>query len=92
MDYTHVMQWTGEVIDAGGVPVIVIGGVVSTGAAAVRLAHPSIRRWPAGCSRATLPVHLFMGRCRALQSRETSYQLGRVAVVASGRRVPIASR
>ena len=44
------------------------------------------------CSRATLPVHLFMGRCRALQSRETSWQLGRVAVVASGRRVPIASR
>ena len=39
MDYTHVTQRTGEVIDADGVAVIVIGAVVSAGAAAVRFAH-----------------------------------------------------
>jgi uncharacterized membrane protein len=39
MDYTHVMQRTGEVIDAAGVAIIVIGAVISAGAAAVRFAH-----------------------------------------------------
>jgi uncharacterized membrane protein len=39
MDYTHVMQRTGEVIDAAGVAVIVIGAVINTGTAALRLAH-----------------------------------------------------
>jgi uncharacterized membrane protein len=39
MDYNQVMQRTGEVIDAAGVAIIVIGAVVSTGTAAVRLAH-----------------------------------------------------
>jgi uncharacterized membrane protein len=39
MDYNHVMQLAGEVVDAAGVAVIVIGAVINTGAAAVRLAH-----------------------------------------------------
>jgi uncharacterized membrane protein len=39
MDYNHVMQQAGEVVDAAGVAVIVIGAVINTGAAAVRLTH-----------------------------------------------------
>ncbi len=39
MDYTHVIERTGEVIDAAGVVIIVVGAVISTGAAAVRFAH-----------------------------------------------------
>ncbi len=45
MDYTHVIQRTGEAIDAAGVAVIVIGAVVNTGAAAVRLAHHETRTY-----------------------------------------------
>jgi len=36
MDYNHVIDKTGEVIDAAGVAVIVIGAVIASGAAAVR--------------------------------------------------------
>ena len=39
MDYTHVIGRIGEVVDSAGVAVIVIGAVLNTGAAAVRLAH-----------------------------------------------------
>ena len=39
MDYNHLMQQTGEVVDAAGVAVIVIGAVINTGAAAIRFAH-----------------------------------------------------
>lgn len=39
MDYNHVIQRTGDVVDAAGVAVIVIGAVINAGAAAVRLAH-----------------------------------------------------
>lgn len=39
MDYTHVIERTGEVIDAAGVVVIVVGAMIATGAAAVRLAR-----------------------------------------------------
>ncbi len=39
MDYNHVIEKTGEVIDAAGVIVIVIGSAVATCAAAVRLAR-----------------------------------------------------
>jgi uncharacterized membrane protein len=39
MDYNHVMQRAGEVVDAAGVAVIVIGAVINSGAAAIRLAH-----------------------------------------------------
>jgi len=39
MDYNHVMQQAGEVVDAAGVAVIVIGAVINTAAAAARLAH-----------------------------------------------------
>ena len=39
MDYTHAIQRIGEVIDGAGVAVIVIGAVITAGAAAVRLAH-----------------------------------------------------
>jgi uncharacterized membrane protein len=39
MDYNQVIQRTGDVVDAAGVAVIVIGAVINTGAAAVRLAH-----------------------------------------------------
>ena len=35
MDYNHVMERIGEVIDAAGVAVIVIGMLISAGAAAV---------------------------------------------------------
>ena len=37
MDYNHVVGNIGEVIDAAGVAVIVVGVVISAGAAAVRL-------------------------------------------------------
>ena len=39
MDYNQVMLRTGEVVDAVGVAVIVIGAVINTAAAAARLAH-----------------------------------------------------
>jgi uncharacterized membrane protein len=39
MDYMHVIQRIGEVIDGAGVAVIVIGVLIAAGAAAVRLAH-----------------------------------------------------
>lgn len=39
MDYNHVMRVTGEVVDAAGVAVIVVGAVINAGAAAVRFAH-----------------------------------------------------
>ena len=37
MDYSEVIVRTGEVVDAAGVAVIVIGAVINAGAAAVRL-------------------------------------------------------
>ena len=37
MEYNHVIDRTGEVIDAAGVAVIVVGVVISAGAAAVGL-------------------------------------------------------
>ena len=37
MEYNHVIDRTGEVIDAAGVAVIVIGMLISAGAAAVGL-------------------------------------------------------
>lgn len=43
MDYNQLIQRTGEVVDAAGVAVIVIGAVVNTGAAVVRLAHHETR-------------------------------------------------
>jgi hypothetical protein len=39
MDYNHIMQQAGEVVDAAGVAVIVIGAVINAGAAAVQVAH-----------------------------------------------------
>ena len=39
MDYDHVIQRIGEVVDGAGVAVIVIGAVVAGGSAAVRLAR-----------------------------------------------------
>jgi uncharacterized membrane protein len=37
MDYNHLMQLTGEVVDSAGVIIIVIGAAINTGAAGVRL-------------------------------------------------------
>jgi uncharacterized membrane protein len=45
MDYNHVMLRAGEIIDAAGVAVIVIGAVINTGTAAVRLAHHETRTY-----------------------------------------------
>jgi uncharacterized membrane protein len=45
MDYNHVMLRAGEIVDAAGVAVIVIGAVINTGNAAVRLAHHEIRTY-----------------------------------------------
>lgn len=45
MDYNHVMLRAGEVVDAAGVAVIVIGAVINTGNAAVRLAHHEARTY-----------------------------------------------
>ena len=45
MDYNVIIQRTGEVVDAAGVAVIVIGAVINTGTAAVRLAHHEIRTY-----------------------------------------------
>jgi uncharacterized membrane protein len=45
MDYNQVMLRTGEVVDAVGVAVIVIGAVINTGNAAVRLAHHETRTY-----------------------------------------------
>jgi uncharacterized membrane protein len=39
MDYNHVIQRIGEVVDAAGVVVIVAGAVIATSGAAIRLAH-----------------------------------------------------
>ena len=39
MEYNHVIDRTGEVIDAAGVAVIVIGMLISAGAAVVGLGH-----------------------------------------------------
>ena len=39
MDYNHAIERIGEVIDAAGVAVIVVGLVISAGAAAVRFGH-----------------------------------------------------
>lgn len=40
MDYNQAIERIGEVIDAAGVAVIVIGMLISAGAAAARLGHP----------------------------------------------------
>jgi hypothetical protein len=45
MDYNHVMLRAGEILDAAGVAVIVIGAVINTGNAAVRLAHHETRTY-----------------------------------------------
>lgn len=39
MDYNHLVQRIGEVIDGAGVAVIVVGTVLATGGAALRLSH-----------------------------------------------------
>ena len=39
MDYNHAIARIGEVIDGVGVAVIVLGAVIATGTAAVRLTH-----------------------------------------------------
>jgi uncharacterized membrane protein len=39
VDYNHVMEYIGDVIDAAGVAVIVVGMLISTGAAAVELSR-----------------------------------------------------
>jgi len=39
MDYNHLIQRIGELIDGTGVAVIVVGVVIAAGAAAVRLSH-----------------------------------------------------
>ena|SRR5215472_10299908 len=39
MDYNHVIQRIGEIIDGAGVAVIAVGVVIAAGAAAVRLRH-----------------------------------------------------
>ena len=39
MDFNHVINRTGEVIDAAGVVVIAVGIVITTGAAAIRYAR-----------------------------------------------------
>jgi uncharacterized membrane protein len=39
VDYNHVMEDIGDVIDAAGVAVIVVGMLISTGAAAVELSR-----------------------------------------------------
>ena len=39
MDYSQVIMRAGQVVDAAGVAVIVMGAVINTSTAAVRLAH-----------------------------------------------------
>jgi uncharacterized membrane protein len=39
MDYNHAVERIGEVIDAAGVAVIIIGMLISAGAAAIGLGH-----------------------------------------------------
>ena len=39
MDYNHAVARIGEVVDAAGVVVIVVGAVISAGTAAVRFTH-----------------------------------------------------
>jgi uncharacterized membrane protein len=39
MEYNHVIGRIGEVVDAAGVAVIILGAVISTGAAAIRLSR-----------------------------------------------------
>jgi uncharacterized membrane protein len=45
MDYNHLIQRTGEVVDAAGVAVIVIGAAINTGVAALRLARHEARTY-----------------------------------------------
>jgi uncharacterized membrane protein len=45
MDYNHVMLRAGEIVDAAGVAVIVVGAVINTGVAAIRLAHHEVRTY-----------------------------------------------
>ena len=45
MDYNNLIQRTGEVVNAVGVAVIVIGAAINTGTAAVRLAHHETRTY-----------------------------------------------
>src|SRR5262249_34854031 len=47
MDYNQAIERIGEVIDAAGVAVIVIGMLISAGAPAARLRHPE----PGPCRR-----------------------------------------
>ena len=39
MDYNHVIQRIGEVIDGAGVAIILVGTAIAAGASAVRLGH-----------------------------------------------------
>jgi uncharacterized membrane protein len=39
MDYNHLIQRIGEIIDGAGVTVIIVGVVIAAAAAAVRLSH-----------------------------------------------------
>ena len=64
MDYNHAIARIGEVIDATGVAVIVVGLLISAGAAAVGLGHhetDTYRRSPAadyggpGCDTGARP-------------------------------------
>ena len=57
MDYNHVMERIGEVIDGAGVAVLVLGAVIAAGTAAVRLARRetgSYRRFRQQFGRAIL--------------------------------------
>jgi uncharacterized membrane protein len=45
MDYNQVMLRAGEIVDAAGVAVIVVGAVINTGAAAIRLTHHEPRTY-----------------------------------------------
>jgi len=42
MDYNHVIDRIGEIIDAAGVAVLIVGAVIAAGAATVRLARHEI--------------------------------------------------
>jgi uncharacterized membrane protein len=45
MDYNHVIQRIGEVIDVAGVVVIAVGVAIAAGTAAVRLSHRETRTY-----------------------------------------------
>jgi uncharacterized membrane protein len=45
MDYNHAIQGTGEVIDAAGVAIIVVGAASAAVAATVRLAHHDVKTY-----------------------------------------------